>query len=147
MSNKVTIYQKKGTKVKKSNELPQMVKKVDEPLEDVKIIEKYSPETINFDSKEEFIEYLAENKEKMDEMTTVKLNKTYKVDGYRITKLKGKISLRSIPKPAQVTHESSLVLQKLDEILRHLEFLSAYPILPNLPAGLSQIEETDEDEA
>lgn len=52
----------------------------------IDIIEPYSPDVISFDSKEEFIEYLTENIDEMNKMTTQKLNKTYKIDGYTITK-------------------------------------------------------------
>ena len=114
MSGKVKIYKPKLQKTKKSDDAPEKLPKIEEELPEVTVIEKYEPETIKFDSKEEFIQYLADNKEKMDEMTTVKLNKTYKVDGYRITKLKGKISLWSIPKPLSPQDE---IITKLNLII------------------------------
>ena len=58
-------------------------------LIDIKIIEPFNPpEVIHFDSIDEFKEYLTDNKDEMELMTTQKLNKTYKIDGYTITKLK-----------------------------------------------------------
>ena len=67
-------------------------KPVEKESIEIKVLEKYSPEVIEFDSKEEFIEYLADNLEEMNKMTTQKLNKTYKIQGYRITKLKNKVT-------------------------------------------------------
>jgi hypothetical protein len=63
---------------------------------DMKIIEKFQPDTINFETPEEFKEYLSENLEELKEMTTQKLNKQFCINGYRITKIKGAISLRKI---------------------------------------------------
>jgi hypothetical protein len=63
---------------------------------DMKIIERFQPDTINFETPEDFKEYLSENLEGLKEMTTQKLNKQFCINGYRITKIKGEISLRKI---------------------------------------------------
>ena len=88
----IFILQKMTVKVFQSKS--KQVKEVEkEPIE-IKVLEKYSPEIIEFDSKEEFAEYLAENIDEMNKMTTQKLNMTYLIKGYRIIKLKEKISLK-----------------------------------------------------
>ena len=69
-------------------------------LPTVKIIEPYQPEVIECDTKEDFMEILAADKEKYNVMTTQKLNKTFKIPGYKITKIKGEICLRNI-KPCE----------------------------------------------
>ena len=63
-------------------------------LPEITVIEKFSPNVIAFDTKEDFVEYLSEHKEDMDKMTTCKLNKMYHIPNYRITKIKGEISLK-----------------------------------------------------
>ena len=68
--------------------------KFKKPLPEIKIIEKFSPDITEFENKEEFIEYLQDNKEEMDKLTTQKLNKMYHIKGYKITKLKGEICLK-----------------------------------------------------
>ena len=69
-------------------------------LPTVKIIEPYQPEVIECETKEDFMEILAADKEKYNVMTTQKLNKTFKIPGYKITKIKGEICLRNI-KPCE----------------------------------------------
>ena len=83
---KVTIFKK---------ELPQ-----------IKIIERYSPDIINFETKEDFIEYLDKHREELAQLSTCKLNKLCKIKGYHITKLNGEISLRSARKSETIESKS-----------------------------------------
>ena len=69
-------------------------------LPQVKIIEPFSPEIIECETKEDFNEILNADPDKYKDMTTQKLNKTFKIPGYKITKIKGEICLRSI-KPCE----------------------------------------------
>ena len=62
----------------------------------VTVLERFAPEVTEFENIDEFKEYLAENEEDMNKLSTVKLNRQFKITGYRITKLQGKISLRKI---------------------------------------------------
>ena len=65
-------------------------------IPEIKIIEPYTPdEIIECDSKDDFIEIINADKEKYESMTTQKLNKLFSIPGYKITKLKGEIGLRS----------------------------------------------------
>ena len=50
-----------------------------------------------FSSPEEFDKYYQQNKTELDQKTTHKLNKMFNIPGYRITKLKGVLSLKNIP--------------------------------------------------
>ena len=69
---------------------------IHKPLVKLNLLEKYSPEMIIFETPKEFEQYLTEHKDELDAMTTIKLNRTYLIRGYRITKLKGVISLRKL---------------------------------------------------
>ena len=61
---------------------------------DLKIIEPIKNYLKEFKNVDEFNLYYSKNKEEIDSMTTHKLNKMYHIDGYRITKIKGKLCLK-----------------------------------------------------
>ena len=69
---------------------------IHKPLVKLNLLEKYSPEMTIFETPKEFEQYLTEHKDDLDAMTTIKLNRTYLIRGYRITKIKGVISLRKL---------------------------------------------------
>ena len=92
-SNKITIINPKP-KLPNSNRLSSKI--ITKDLPEITVLEPFSPEIITFDSIDEFKEYLAENEKSMNELSTIKLNKQYKIEGYKITKLKGVISLKKI---------------------------------------------------
>ena len=50
-----------------------------------------------FESPTEFDKYYQEHKKELEEKTTHKLNKMFNIPGYRITKIKGVLSLKNIP--------------------------------------------------
>ena len=50
-----------------------------------------------FESPDEFDKYYQEHKTELEEKTTHKLNKMFNIPGYRITKIKGVLSLKNIP--------------------------------------------------
>ena len=72
----------------------------------IKVIERYSPDVINFETKEDFIEYLDKHREELNQLSTCKLNKLCKIKGYHITKLNGEISLRSARKSETIESKS-----------------------------------------
>ena len=69
-------------------------------LPPITIIEPFKPEVIECETKEDFIELINADKEKYEKMTTQKLNKIFSIPGYKVTKIKGEICLRSI-KPCE----------------------------------------------
>ena len=71
-------------------EMSKVGKKVRRELPDLSVIEPFTPEVVEFDDVQEFREYLADHEEEMNQMTTQKLNKAYKINGYYITKIKSK---------------------------------------------------------
>ena len=68
-----------------------------------------------FSSVEEFNDYYANNKKLFEELTTCKLNKMFKVDGFKISKIKGVVSLKSIPQ-SRITS-----LMKIDDLTKRIE--------------------------
>lgn len=111
----VKLYRSSSKTVKQQLESP-----------NIKILEAFSPEVITFDTKEEFIDYFTENKEIMDAMTTNKLNKAFKINGYTITKLAGVISLKkkhhqTIDESIDSTLDNDIaeIKEKLDQLLQY----------------------------
>ena len=91
---------------------------------DLKIIEPIKNYIKEFKTPDEFNLYYSKHKEDIDSMTTHKLNKLYHIDGYRITKIKGKLCLKKFNGKI----ESS---QKGDQTLN--------------PKGLKETDSTDEE--
>ena len=86
-------------------------------LPQVKIIEPYSPEIIECETKEDFNDIMNADPDKYKDMTTQKLNKTFKIPGYKITKIKGEICLRSIkPCERQDNHNLELINEDIKNI-------------------------------
>ena len=66
------------------------------PLE---VVESFNPETITFNTVDEFNKYYALNEEEFMTLSTYKLNLKYKIPGYKITKPKdkdGKVTVKLI---------------------------------------------------
>ena len=68
--------------------------KFKKPSPEIKVIEKFSPDLTIFENKEEFAEYLNEHRDELNKFSTCKLNKMFSIPDYRITKIKGEISLK-----------------------------------------------------
>ena len=70
---------------------------------DLKIIGPIKSPLKEFDSVDEFNIYYHKHKEEMDTETTHSLNKKFKINGYRITKIKGVLCLKKdrIVKPEE----------------------------------------------
>ena len=112
----VRIYRPKSNHLTKSGEI----------LKEMPVIEKYSPDVIEFDTKEEFAEYLAEHEEEMNKTTTRKLNTQYKINGYTITKIKNVIGLRKTPNveptPTNIDNDTlEQINKKLDLIIQYIQ--------------------------
>ena len=61
---------------------------------DLKVIEPIKNYLKEFKTVDEFNLWYSKNKDEVDKLTTHKLNKMYKIDGYRITKIKGVLMLK-----------------------------------------------------
>lgn len=73
--------------------------KFKKPSPEIKVIEKFSPDLIMFENKEQFAEYIDEHRDELNKYSTCKLNKMFSIPDYRITKIKGEISLKKYVKP------------------------------------------------
>ena len=60
----------------------------------IKIIEPITHPTKEFNNADEFNIWYSKNKDSVNSFTTHKLNKMYKIAGYRITKIKGELMLK-----------------------------------------------------
>jgi hypothetical protein len=95
-SNKVKTIGPVSTISKQFQNVSKVVKEEEKPLISLQIKEPFSPEVEEFDGPSSFQKHLTEHVEEMNPLTTYKLNKKYKVEGYRITKIKGVIGLQKI---------------------------------------------------
>ena len=102
-------------------------------MEDLKIIEPIKEGLNNFKTIDEFSIYYAKHKKEMIAMTTQKLNKQFKIEGYRITKIgtrdkdgkrqSGEICLKKIhklDKNINETQDIAATIQRFDERLNAL---------------------------
>lgn len=83
----------------------------------IKVIEPFTSDIIEFDNIEQFNDYINRDLEKYTSLTTQKLNKMFHVPGYRITKIHKEIGLRktsdtsngclmtSGPEPVRQSHD------------------------------------------
>ena len=95
-------------------------------LPQVKILEPFSPEVIECETTDDFNEVFNANPEVYSAMTTQKLNKIFKIPGYRITKIKGVVCLRSI-KPCEQQHphdEMEIINEEIKNIKQAFNQLS-----------------------
>lgn len=70
--------------------------KLKKDLPKMTVLEPFQDKPIEFETKEDFIEYINKDIEKYNEISTIKLNKMFIIPGYKVTKLKGVISLRAV---------------------------------------------------
>ena len=86
-------------------------------MEKIPLIEPVK-ERKEFGSVDEFNIFYNEHKDEFNTLTTCKLNKKYHVPGYRITKIKGVVSLKNIPE-SRITFQDKL--EALNERMTNVE--------------------------
>ena len=76
-----------------------------------------------FNSPDEFNIWYTKNKDEVDSLTTNRLNKLYKIQGYRITKIKGVLMLKKSSEQDNVTQSvnSHLVPEDLQEEIKNIK--------------------------
>ena len=79
---------------------------------DLKVIEPVQKPLKEFDNPDEFNIYYHKHKDDIDEQTTHMLNRKYKINGYRITKIKGVLCLKKEGKNYYKIHKQQ---QECDE--------------------------------
>ena len=90
----------------------------------IKIIEPFQPEVIECENVEDFSEIINADKEKYNDYTTQKLNKIFKIPGYKVTKINGEISLRSIKPCEQLSNGSNKIKDEIKNIKEAFDQLS-----------------------
>jgi hypothetical protein len=101
--------------------------KLKKELPQIKIIEPFHTNIIDFDNKEQFLEHIANDLEKFEKITTFKLNKMFSIPGYRITKTLNKISLRSIKKGEPEMLEQMEEMKKaINELSDQIEIIKNF---------------------
>ena len=92
---------------------------------DLKIIGPIKSPLKEFDSVDEFNIYYHKHKEEMDTETTHSLNKKFKINGYRITKIKGVLCLKKdrVVKPEEdkVLEDPTPTISEIMERIQKLE--------------------------
>ena len=73
---------------------------------DVKVIEPITHYLKEFDTPNDFDSWYKSHQEEMDKLTTHKLNKMYHINGYRVTRIKGVLSLKKAPKGTKSDSET-----------------------------------------
>lgn len=74
---------------------------------DVKIIEPITHYIKEFDTPNDFDSWYKSHQEELDKLTTHKLNKMYHINGYRITRIKGVLSLKKASRKECVITDNS----------------------------------------
>lgn len=64
-------------------------------MSEIKVLEPVKNVIKEFDTPDEFNMYYMKNKDEIDKLTTHKLNKMFKIEGYRITRIQGTLMLRT----------------------------------------------------
>lgn len=96
---------------------------------DLKIIGPIKSPLKEFDSVDEFNIYYHKHKDEMDTETTHSLNKKFKINGYRITKIKGVLCLK----------KDRIVKPEEDKVL---EAPSETPTISEIMERIQKLEET-----
>ena len=94
----------------------------------LKIIEPIRDYLKVFNSPDEFNIWYTKNKDEVDTLTTHKLNKMYKINGYRITKIKNVLMLKKSSETNNVQQQSvnsPLVPEDLQELQDEIKNIKA----------------------
>ena len=94
----------------------------EEEIPPMRILEPFRAEVIEFDDKNDFIKYVNEDMETYKSLTTQKLNKMFRIPGYRITKLQGDISLKAVGgKDAEKKMRSEIMEEVMEKVRSEIE--------------------------
>ena len=92
----------------------------------IKVFENIGDNVLGFETKEDFMRYYNKNKESIDAMSTRGLNRKFKIDGFKIGRLKGEIILYPLKetetKSEELDSKTKLTInEKLDFMNRRLK--------------------------
>lgn len=92
----------------------------------IKVFENIGDNVVKFETKEDFMRYYNKNQESIDAMSTRGLNRKFKIDGFKIGRLQGKIILYPLKetehKSEELDSKTKLTInEKLDFMNRRLK--------------------------
>ena len=92
----------------------------------IKVFENIGDNVLSFETKEDFMRHYNKNRETIDSMSTRGLNRKYKIEGFRIGRLKGEIILfplkESETKSEELDSKTKLTInEKLDFMNRRMK--------------------------
>ena len=100
-------------------------------MDEIKIIEPIKTGLNHFKTTDEFNIYYNKHKKELNEMTTQKLNKQYKIEGYRITKIgtrdengkrqNGCICLKKVNSSKIINHSDNSEMRNIDARIDAIE--------------------------
>jgi DNA polymerase II small subunit/DNA polymerase delta subunit B len=85
---------------------------------ELEVIEPIRTPLKTFKSREEFEVFAQKHREEMDKQTTHKLNKLYAIEGYKVTKIRGKLCLK--PRRETLDAEQWVTVEGFDGFKRNL---------------------------
>lgn len=106
---------------------------------DVKVIEPITHFIKEFYSPNDFDSWYKSHQEEMDKLTTHKLNKKYHINGYRVTRIKGVLSLKKAPKGTKPKEDDSETEQRFIAIENEISDMS--DDIKNIKLGLQSIQD------
>lgn len=92
----------------------------------IKVFENIGDNVLSFETKEDFMRYYNKNQNMIDNMSTRGLNRKFKIDGFKIGRLQGKIILYPLKetetKSDELDSKTKLTInEKLDFMNRRLK--------------------------
>ena len=87
-------------------------------LDLIPVIEPFNGSIQTFSSTDEFNLYYAKNKAEVDSLNTRKLNERYVINGYKLTRIKGKLTLKKESHKQSLRSQFESLAAELDEITR-----------------------------
>jgi hypothetical protein len=119
--------QSKATKVNPMQNSSEDVDQVQNSPPQIVPVLKPITDTITFDNDQQFNEYYTNHKDEMDKLNTTKLNKMFLVPEYKITRVKGVLSLKLLT-PSKVNHTVKLNDQetRIDQLERKINSIMGF---------------------
>ena len=87
-------------------------------LDLIPVIEPFNGTIQTFNSADEFNLYYAKNKAEVEALTTRKLNERYVINGYKLTRIKGQLTLRKESHKQSLRSQFESLAAELDEVTR-----------------------------
>ena len=103
----------------------------------VKVIEPITHFIKEFDTPNDFDSWYKSHQEEMDKLTTHKLNKMYHINGYRVTRIKGVLSLKKAPSKPSVKMDDTTYSAKVGDTAKADEIEQRFIAIENEISDMS----------